>query len=58
MAELKVSFYLIKNGETKRIDKLSEEDIKIMSERGSRVMSEYFTQHPQEFLNLGRACKA
>ncbi|MDE6469736.1 MAG: hypothetical protein K2L19_01765 [Eubacterium sp.] len=58
MAELKVSFYLIKDGEIKKIDKLSDEDIKIMSERGSRVMSEYFTQHPQEFLKLGRACKA
>lgn len=55
MAELNVSLHIIKNGKTDSVDKLSDKDISIMSGRLSRVMSEYYTQHPKEFSEIG--CK-
>lgn len=52
MAELKVSLYIIKNGETVPIETVPEEDCKMMSERLGRVMSDYYTQHPDEFVKI------
>ncbi len=52
MAELKVSLHIIKDGEIHEIEKVSNEDMEIMSERLGSVMSEYFTQHPKEFVKL------
>lgn len=52
VAELKVSLHIIKDGEIHEIEKVSNEDMEIMSERLGSVMSEYFTQHPKEFVKL------
>lgn len=53
MAELKVSLHMIKDGKTYPIEFVSQDDIKVMSERLGKVMSDYYTQHPQEFLSIG-----
>ncbi len=53
MAELKVSLHMIKDGKTYDIDKVSEADKKIMAKRLGIVLSDYYTQHPEEFLRIG-----
>lgn len=53
MAELKVSLHMIKDGKTYPIESVPAEDMKIMSERLGKVMSDYYTQHPREFLKIG-----
>ncbi len=47
-------FYLIdrETGETKQIDKVPTEVLKKMSERLSRNMSDYYTQHMDEYVKL------
>lgn len=56
MAELKVSLHMIKDGKTYPIESVLPEDINVMSERLGRVMSDYYTQHPHEFMGIGSVC--
>ncbi len=53
MAELKVSLYIIKDKKTYSIESVHPDDIKIMSGRLGKVMSNYYTQHPHELLRIG-----
>lgn len=55
LAQLKTSLHIIDGNETRAITKLPDDVIEIMAERLGKVISEYYTQHPQEFLNIG--CK-
>lgn len=55
MAELKVTLHIIRDGKIYPIDKLSEEDKARMSERLGKVMSRYYTRHPDEFLKIGES---
>lgn len=52
MAELTCSLHMIKDGEIYNIDRVSEEDKEIMAKRLDVVLSDYYTQHPEEFLRI------
>ena len=55
--EISVVCYLIIDGQTIPVDELTEEQRRRWSEsacrRSSERMSDYYTQHPDEFLKLG-----
>ena len=52
---LKVRLIWIHDGVTEQIERLPQEALDIMSERLSRTMSDYYTQHPDEFRRLCEA---
>lgn len=47
-------FYMLdrETGETTEVDKVPPEALAKMSERLSRTMSDYYTQHMDEYVNL------
>lgn len=52
---LTVRLFLIRDGKAEQIEKLPEDVGKAMTERISRRMSEYYSQHPEEYAIL---CKS
>ena len=52
--KLACTFYV--NGE--KVDRLTEEQLDSMSEKLSKAMSRYYTDHPKEYLEMQNAkCK-
>ena len=52
---LKVRLFLIRDGKTEQIERLPDDVLQIMSQRLSRTMSDYYTQHPDEYIRLCRS---
>lgn len=46
---LTVRLFLIRDGKTEQIERLPDDVQKIMAQRLSRTMSDYYTQHPEEY---------
>ena len=46
---LQVRLFLIRDGKTEEIERLPDDVLEIMAQRLSRTMSDYYTQHPDEF---------
>ena len=46
---LTVRLFLIRDGKTEQIERLPDDVQKIMAQRLGRTLSDYYTQHPEEY---------
>ena len=53
--KLTVRLFLIRDGKTEQIERLPDDVLQLMSERLSRTMNDYYTQHPDEYIRLCRS---
>ena len=52
---LSVRLFLIRDGKAEQIDRIPVDVCQIMTERIRRRMSEYYSQHPDEYMKLLKA---
>ena len=53
--KLKVRLFLIRDGKTEQIERLPDDVLQLMGQRLSRTLSDYYTQHPDEYRVLCRS---